>query len=91
MSEHAIDTCPTCRAVLYGEGVVPEMLPQLKGVSPIKSAIWYQTTTAATDSVFGRLLKHAFAQTEKDGPPWVHTFTFPLDPDEDDWTDTPSG
>ncbi len=83
MSEHDIDTCPTCRAVLYGEGVIPEMLPELKGISPVKSAIWYQTTTPATGSVFGRLLKHAFAQAEKDGPPWVHTFTFPEEDEPD--------
>ena len=82
MSEvHDPEACPTCRALLYGEGEAPDMRPIL-GMSPVEHAIWYYTNMPAVPTEgYGRVLKHIFARPPEDGPPYMHTFTFP---DEDD-------
>lgn len=81
MSEvHDPEACPTCRALLYGEGEAPDMRP-IFGMSPVEHAVRYYTTTPAPAKGFGLLLKHILGQWRDDGPPYVQTFTFP---DEDD-------
>ena len=83
--DHDSETCPTCREVLYGEGVAPDMRPIL-GMSPVEHAIRYHhTTTPAPTKGFGLLLKHILGQSREDGPPYTHTFTFPDEDPEESW------